>query len=121
MNIRSDDMLQVATYWPPGVNDGTGGLDFSGVDPLALYVRWEDAAKLFRDASGREFVSEAIVYSTLDVAIRGYIALGDFTGGSGTAGEPVADPRTLAGAYEIRQKLLSPSLSTDEGLVKAIL
>lgn len=120
MTLRSLDMVQVATYWPPGVNDGFGGLDFSAVEPTLIYCRWQDTAKLFRDVQGREQVSDAIVYVSEEVAIRGWLALGDFVGtGAGTAGD--IDPVSVAGAYEIRQISVSPSLSNDEELWKVYL
>lgn len=114
MTIFARHMPQVATYWPPGVNDATGGLDFSDVEPVLISCRWQDDAELFRDNQGREFTSSAIVYPGVAVQVRGWLALGDATGSGG-------HPRGVSGAREIRQVAASPSLTGDETLIKAVL
>lgn len=75
----TDNMFQEATYWPPGVNDGFGGVTFGA--PVLIMCRWQDNAVLFRDFQGREETSSAIVYPSQPLEVRGYLALGDFTGG----------------------------------------
>jgi hypothetical protein len=116
MITRTDDMEQVATYWPPGVNDGFGNLSFASVEPVLIACRWQDDAVLFRAPSGDEETSSAIVYPDRVLAVKGQLALGDH---AGTAGLGV-DPRD-AGAREIRQVGSSPSLSADEVLYKVYL
>lgn len=107
-------MPQVGTYWPPAFNDGFGRLQFSA--PVAVHCRWEDKAVKFVTAQGQEAVSDAVVYVDRKVAIGGWLCLGDKTV-TGTN----ADPRSVAGAREIRQVHSSPSLAGDEVLYKAIL
>lgn len=118
MPLRSTDMVQLATYWSPGVNDGFGKLNFAAVVPVPVYCRWQDAAVLFRDTLGREVTSEAVVYVASSVEVRGYLDL-DPGAVTGTAG--AVDPRELAGAREIRQISVSPSLTGDEELWKVYL
>ncbi len=108
----TESMPDVATYWAPGVPDGFGGIDFSGVVPALIACRWQDATELARDAQGQEFVSNAIVYPDREVAVRGYLARGDVAS--------ISDPRE-AGAREIRNVSLSPSLTADEVLFKVLL
>lgn len=97
------------TYWPPAGNDGYGRLSFAA-PTYPVKARWQDTQKLFRDAQGRDVMSEAIVYPASELAIAGYVALGDQTA--------QADPRELADAREIRQSGASPSLDGSETLYK---
>jgi hypothetical protein len=111
----SGSMTQEATYWPPGVPDGFGGLNFAASVPVLLLCRWQDDAVLFRDSQGREITSSAVVYPDREIAVRGFLALGDLTAsGAGTSPE-------AAGAFEVRQVAASPSLAGDEILHKAFL
>lgn len=102
------NMRQAATYWPPGAADGYGGI-VPGT-PRVVACRWEDRAVLFRSPSGEEEVSAAVVYPDQELAVKGYLALGDQTA--------TADPRGLAGAREIRQVGKSPALRRDVELNK---
>lgn len=104
---------QTATYWAPGTPDGYGRVQFEAV-PVAIDVRWQEQAVMFRDAKGNQQVSNAVIY-TLDVlAIGGYIKLGDAEAGT------VSDPRTVSGAEEIRQIGTSPSLHVTQTLYKVM-
>jgi len=110
------NMPHVATYWSPGLNDGFGNLDFSGVVPVLINCRWQDKQELFRDANGQEQISQAVVYPDRELAVRGYLALGDKTE-MGMAG----DPRTIPTAREVRHVGASPSLANDETLYRVLL
>lgn len=105
-------MTQEATYWPPGVPDGFGGLDFSSSTPVRIKCRWQHDAVLFRDVQGREVMSSSIVYVDRDVTVRGFLAPGDHTD---------EIPLEVVDAFEIRQVGKSPSLSESETLHKAFL
>lgn len=67
-NLRQD-----AIYWPPNAPDGFGTVTFGA--PVAIKCRWENKKTLFRDAQGREVMSEAIVYTDRIVEIQGFLAL----------------------------------------------
>lgn len=114
MALYTEDMHQTATYWPPGTNDFDGGQDYSAVMPITISCRWEDKAILFRDATGREVVSDAIVYVGGEVVIGGHLALGD-------VGAILGDHPHDFDAKEIRSLVRSPDLDTDEELLKVIL
>lgn len=101
-------MRQTATYWPPGVNDGYGGLTYGA--PEARACRWQNKAVLFRDAQGREVMSESIVYVAEAVEMAGKLLLG-----VSTADEP---PEA---AKEIRQLDRSPDLRNARELHKVYL
>lgn len=104
-------MTQEATYWAPAGNTGFGG---RAVDaPVRINCRWQDQAVLFRDSQGREVTSSSVVYPAQELAVRGYLALGDQTA--------VTDPRSLSTAYEIRQTQQSPSLDGTRVLHKVFL
>lgn len=106
-------LKQKATYWAPGTPDGYGRFNFDAV-PVAIDVRWENSAQLYRDAKGNEQVSRAIIYTLDELAIGGYIKLGDAEAGA------VSDPRLLSGADEIRQIGTSPSLHVTQTLYKVM-
>lgn len=72
------NLVQDATYWAPGDNDGQGGVRYA--PPTAIKCRWEQVAKLFRSVSGQEAVSEAAVYVDRGLALRGRLALGAYSG-----------------------------------------
>lgn len=97
------------TYWPPASPDGFGQVVF-GAPVFPVACRWQDTQKIFRDASGQEVMSEAIVYLETDLALNGYVVLGDQSAES--------DPRNLDAAREIRQTNSSASLDGDQALRK---
>ena len=105
-------MRQRATYWAPGGNDGFGSVVFEAPE-YPVHCRWQGEAVLFRDAQAREQTSQAVVYPEKELELQGYLALGDY--------EYVVDPRTIEGAFEIRQKASSPQLTGDLILHKVFL
>ena len=77
------NMRRQATYWPPSDDaDGFGRPAF--LDPVAVKVRWQDKADIFRDREGRELTSSAVVYIDGPVEAGGFLALGQ---------HPEPDPR----------------------------
>jgi hypothetical protein len=104
------NMAQVATYWPPSDNDGFGGTGFD--QPREIKCRWQDDAVLYRDALGREQVSQSIVYPAEPLALGGYLLLG---------ASSASDPRSVEGAREIRQQGQSPNLGQTMTLNKVYL
>lgn len=106
---------QTVTYWPAGTPDGYGKLNFADVVPVVLSCRWQNISVLFRDAQGRDAVSQAIVYLTDVLTLGGYLAQGNVGAVAGS------DPRRISGAFEIRHIGTSPSLRADEVLYKVML
>jgi hypothetical protein len=105
-------LRQELVYWAPAGNDGFGKTLFAvGV---LLACRWQNTQGLFRDASGRQSTSDAIVYTDTPLAIGGYVALG-------STGEGMEADHIRFAAYEVRSSGASPSLSGDEVLFKGIL
>lgn len=101
-----EEFNQVATYWPPAGNDGFGGVRYGAPEPRR--VRWQHDAQLFRDAQGREVVSNAVVYLDAPVVNGGMLYLGSSL--------ELAPP---AAALEVRQVAASPDLGATEQLNKA--
>lgn len=105
MPAYTHNLIEDLTYWPPDANTASGGSTFGA--PVAIKGRWQDRQVLFRDAQGRERVSEAVVYVDRELVTGGYLYRG-----VSSASSPVSD------AKEIRQKGASPSLDGDETLYK---
>lgn len=103
----TNNMRQTATYWPPGNNDGYGGITYSA--PRSILTRWQDVAELFRDPEGNEVSSSAVVYVASPVSIKGYLYLGISI---------ATDPQLVDGAREIRQAAISPDLTQTRALHK---
>jgi hypothetical protein len=108
MPAYTHNMHEDLTYWSPGVNDGFGGTTFGS--PVEIKGRWQDSQTLFRDAQGRERVSEAVVYVDRELATGGYLVRGIS-----------AEASPTAGAKEIRAKHSSPSLGYEQTLYKVTL
>ncbi len=99
---RRAHLRQDATKWT-ATPDGFGGWSFT--TPVALKVRWEEKAVLFRDQSGEEVISSAKVFLDVDVKVNDWLFLGVSTD---------ADPTTIAAsvgtAYQVRMFEKLPSL-----------
>lgn len=102
------NMRERVTYWPVSGTDTFDSPLFGMPEPRM--ARWQDVAVLFRDAEGREVVSQAVVYVDREVKLGGYL----FRGVS-AAGTPPD------GAFEIRQTGKSPNLTQTVTLHKAML
>jgi hypothetical protein len=100
---------QKIVYWGSPVPDGVGGYTFA--DPIEVNGRWEDAQKLFRDASGNEVVSDSIVYLGQDVVNKGWLWLGEIADLNSSDQD---NPELLSGAKEIRSFSKIPNLKADD-------
>jgi hypothetical protein len=105
MAIRSRQMHEDGTYWPPNGQDAYGKIQFSA--PVAVKLRWQNVNTLFRDTQAREVVSDAVAYVNVQVATGGRLAVGS-----------LVDPED---GKEIRAVHESPSLDGSETLVKAMM
>lgn len=90
-------LSQTATYWPPGSNDGYGGVAFG--DPVIVRCRWQNVSKLFMNSAGEQLVSSAVIYVDQELSEKGRIALGEAT-----------DAMPTAASREVRGTSSSPSL-----------
>jgi hypothetical protein len=101
---------QTVTYWPVTGHDVYGGNTFGS--PETRPARWEDRADTIRDKSGVEYVTKSRVFMSQDFDLDGYLYLGT---------SAAANPTTVSGAYEIRQKSAIPDLSALQTLYTAFL
>lgn len=75
MSWITDNLKQTVVYWANPVPDGYGGFTFD--TPVELSGRWEYRNDLFIDGKGREVRSSAVVYVSEDVAVGGWLFLGE--------------------------------------------
>lgn len=108
-SVYTHNMHETLTYWAPAGNTASGGRTFAA--PVEISGRWQNRQVLFRDAHGKERVSEAVVYVDRELENEGWLYRGS---------SAEADPRD-AGAKEIRSKQDSPSLGNEEILHKVML
>lgn len=111
--MQNGTLNQQATYWGAPVLDGYGSRSFAA--PVLIKCRWEDRTGLTIYKNGEEINSRAVVYTDRDVALGGYLALGDY------ATTPTADPQTIASAYLVQDFKAIPSVDGKTILRKAIL
>lgn len=71
-NLRQD-----VTYWGPGAQNEFG--QTGSAAPILLKGHWEDKVQQIRRPDGEEVTSSAQVFLDEDVAVSGFLALGDFT------------------------------------------
>lgn len=100
-----------ATTWSV-TSDGFGGFTFGS--PVTIRCRWEDKSELFRDPTGDEVVSNAVVFLESDVVVGDYLYHG-----TSTEADPVAAHGSLA--QRIKQFNKIPDLRSVEQLRKAFL
>lgn len=95
-----------AVYWTPSTLTTSGSQDYNiGTEINCL---WKEDIKLLRDSTGREIVSKAIIYVTIDLEEHGFLfhgKLDDLT----TAQK--SDPKEVASAYEIMVFKKVPSIN----------
>lgn len=99
------NMRQVATYWPPAGNDGSGLVSFGSPETIAC--RWQNKNDRVTSPSGEEFVSKAVVYTEKQLDLGGYLFLGESL---------AADPKSVG--HIIRQRGDSPNLRNTQTLHK---
>ena len=108
MTYLTRNLRQAVTYWAYSGIDGWGAVTYAA--PVAITGRWEDKQVLFRDAEGQEVLSNAIVYVSQAVIIKGYLYLGTSV---------AVNPLDVSGAKEIRNYDITPNLKATAYLRKA--
>lgn len=102
------NLRQTATYWGGPTPDGFGGYTFDS--PVAVDCRWEDKIELYIDTQGKEARSSVVVFLGEDVDIGGFLYLGSST---------TANPKDVAGAYEIKAFRKIPNIKATKWERKA--
>lgn len=117
MGIITKMRKDVCVYWALQLND-SGGQAYDGYGqpqyqaPVELSCRWEDVAKEFVGPTGTKETSQSIVYVKSDVDVAGML----FHGSLVDLDDVNANPRTVAGAWEIRRFDKLPTLKYIEHL-----
>jgi len=75
--MREFGLPQDITYWAPTGEDQYGQQTYA--PPIIIKGRWEDRNEEVTTIGGEAIVSAAIVYCDRDLAVDGYLALGDVT------------------------------------------
>lgn len=94
-NLRQD-----LTYWAP---QGSETNDFGHaimIAPILIKGRWEDKVQAVRRANGEEFTSRAEVLVDRDLALEGFLIIGDYT----------AEAKPVEDASEIQEFAVVPDL-----------
>jgi len=108
---------QTAVYWSSPVADKFAKNSFA--TPVEIKCLWNDKKEMLSNDQGKEVFSKATVYVVQDLDEQGMLFLGGLT--DLNAGEQ-ADPTTVKNAYEIKQFMKIPSLtSTKKFTRKALL
>jgi len=66
-------LTQAMTYWPPESPDGH---EVPANPPVSLLCRWQDKVERQYDGAGREYVSRAVLYVTVELAQDGWVLQG---------------------------------------------
>lgn len=110
MSFLTYGLNQQATYWmKTGIN---GFSEPTFAVPVTVICRWEDRTDKIITPTGADTLSRARVFLDQDMAIGDYLFLGDSV---------ASDPRTVIGAYEIKDFRKSPSLDASDFERKAFL
>ena len=92
--------LQNATYWEPAGLDAYSQVVYGS--PVAILVRWEEKTEMFLDSStGKEIISNSIVYTKSTLIKDGFIFLGK---------SDISDPQKLTSSFTIRRVDNMPSV-----------
>lgn len=71
------NLLQDITYWAPGAQNVYGHTGSAA--PVLIKGRWQDKIQQIVRPGGEEVTSSAEVFVDRDVAISGFLAVGDHT------------------------------------------
>lgn len=99
MDFVSFGLTQTCTVWAKtGVN---GYNEPTFATPIQRACRWEERTTKIQNTLGEEVLSRARVFLDEDLNVGDYVAFGTVAG---------ADPRNVAGAYEVIDFRKIPSL-----------
>ena len=76
-HFATKNLLQDITYWGPDEANEFG--QPGSADPVLIRGRWQDKVQQVLNSTGQEVTSSAEVYVDRDVAVSGFLALGDHT------------------------------------------
>ena len=103
-------LTQTAVHWANPVATGRGGRTFDS--PVSISCRWEQRQEMFRDTTGQEVRSLAVIYLTTTISVGEYLWLGAL------ASVPDSDPLKVSGAYPVRGVEQTKSVNGRESITK---
>jgi hypothetical protein len=103
-------LSQTCVYWAPSSIDKTGAVTYAAAVEVAC--RWDDFTQEILSVEGDTILSMASVMVDQNVAINGYLWLGELA-------DAPADPKADSTAHLIRQFMCNPNIDADEELKTA--
>ena len=116
MSLLSGSLNQAVVYWSFKSKDGFGALTFNTA--VEIKVRWQDVSKLFLDKTGKQSVSQSIIYTEQEIGLDDYLLLGTLA--SLTAPQKL-DPFLVTNAYPVKGKDKSWDLCGSTFVIKVYL
>lgn len=116
MSLVSRHMKDTIVYWPKPSYDGFHAATYDSGYPVEIKGRWEDKEELFKDATGNEARSQAIVYTDVAVELGGFLFRGLETNLDSSQ-----DAQTQAGAYVIQRVDKRESLTGRDVFYRVVL
>ena len=107
---------QYAVYWEYSGPDGYGGSNYE--DPVEIQVRWQDSTELITDATGKEIVSNAAVWTSEDLNDESVLWLGRLTS---LDSDELANPMKVSGTRTIKKFSKIPNMGLTGYVRKAYL
>jgi len=101
-------LLHNCTYWEKESLDGYGNIVYRS--PRVINVRWEDKQLLFINKAGNQLLSQAIVYSNINIVDESYLYLGTT--------RSVINPLTLKYAFKVKAVSKITNLNNTNMVVK---
>ena len=121
MKILTTMLVEKVVYWGTPVSDGRGGAQVNA--PVELNGRWEDVEQAYRDPTGQERLSLAVVATEspdggvgagADLKVGGYLYRGTLA-----SLQDSTNPLQIDDAHEIRKAGRLPTLKGDQFLRQA--
>jgi len=97
-NLNDRNLIHTAVYWAAPTPDGYGG--YTWTQGVEIDCRWSRKMERYLDSRGEEKISRAIVRVDREVALGGYLFLGDLDDLSDSSAAD--DPTIEAEAYPIQ-------------------
>jgi len=107
--------VQVCVYWGNPQNDGYGGQTFDSA--VEIKCRWEESSKAITDNDGVVIGSTAGVFVLQDMDEQGYVYQGFL---ADLTQSQLTDPKSVDGAWEIKQFEKIPILGSTTEFVRKI-
>jgi len=103
-----------AVYWGNITPDGEGGITGDAVE---FSCRWERVSKLYRDKTGKEKMSNAVIYVAEEPSVGFFTEGWLYRGTLDDLDSNPENPKDADGAFEIQRIDIIPGLNHNEELI----